>query len=99
MARNTEASQQIIISAATRRGNTPKKTLLIYVKEKEPNTNPRNNQSEALKFNNNLIKQHKHNTSLSLRCSRKNRMTGNKLYEANHLCMMKIALIKEKTTR
>jgi hypothetical protein len=23
-------------------------------------------------------------------------MTGNKLYEANHLCMMKIALIKEK---
>jgi hypothetical protein len=23
-------------------------------------------------------------------------MTGNKLYEANHLCMMKLALIKEK---
>jgi hypothetical protein len=99
MARNTEASQQIIISAATIRRNTPKKTLLIYVNGKEPNTNLRNNQSKALKFNNNLIKQHKHNTSLSLRCSRKNRMTGNKLYEANHLCMMKIALIKEKTTR
>ncbi len=98
MARNTEASQQIITSAATRRGNTPKKTLLIYVNGKEPNTNLRNNQSEALK-NNNLTKQHKHNTSLSLRCSRKNRMTGNKLYEANHLCMMNIALIKEKTTR
>jgi hypothetical protein len=76
MARNTEASQQIIISAATRRRNTPKKTLLIYVNGKEPNTNLRNNQSKALKYNNNLIKQHKHNTSLSLRCSRKNRMTG-----------------------
>ena len=42
------------------------------------------------------MKQHKHDTSPSLRCSRKNRMTGNKLYEANHLCMMKLALIKEK---
>jgi hypothetical protein len=26
-------------------------------------------------------------------------MTGNKLYEANHLCMMKLAIIKEETTR
>ncbi len=26
-------------------------------------------------------------------------MTGNKLYEANHLCMMKLALIKTKSTR
>ncbi len=26
-------------------------------------------------------------------------MTGNKLYEANHLCMMKLALIKAKSTR
>jgi len=25
-------------------------------------------------------------------------MTGNKLYEANHLCMMKLALIKAKST-
>jgi hypothetical protein len=32
-------------------------------------------------------------------CSRKKRMTGNKLYEANHLCMMKLAIIKEETTR
>jgi hypothetical protein len=76
MARNTQASQQIIISAATRRRNTPKKTLLLYVNGKEPNTNLRNNQSKPLKFNNNLIKQHKHNTLLSLRCSRKDRMTG-----------------------
>jgi hypothetical protein len=76
MARNTEASKQIIISAATRRKNTPRITLLVYVKEKEPNTNPRKKQSKVLKFNSNLIKQHKHDTSLSLRCSRKNRMTG-----------------------
>jgi hypothetical protein len=76
MARNTEASQQIIISAATRMRNTPGKTLLVYVKEKEPNTNLQHNQSKVLKFNNNLIKQHNHDTSLSLRCSRKNRMTG-----------------------
>ncbi|MFN9960523.1 MAG: hypothetical protein ACK55I_46160, partial [bacterium] len=72
---NTEASKQIIISAATRRRNTPRKTLLIYVKQNEPNTNLRNNQSIVLKFNNNLLKQHKHDTSPSLRCSRKNRMT------------------------
>jgi hypothetical protein len=26
-------------------------------------------------------------------------MTGNKLYEANHLCMMKLAIIKEGTTK
>jgi hypothetical protein len=26
-------------------------------------------------------------------------MTGKKLYEANHLCMMKLALIKAKSTR
>jgi hypothetical protein len=26
-------------------------------------------------------------------------MTGNKLYEANHPCMMNLALIKAKTTR
>jgi hypothetical protein len=76
MARNTEASQQIIISAATGRRNTQRKTLLVYVKEKEPNTNLQSNQSKVLKLNNNLIKQHKHDTSPSLRCSRKKRMTG-----------------------
>jgi hypothetical protein len=26
-------------------------------------------------------------------------MTGKKLYEANHLCMMKLAFIKAKSTR
>jgi hypothetical protein len=57
------------------------------------------NQSEVLKFESDLIKQHNNDTSLSLRCSRKDRMTGNKLYEANHLCMMKLALIKAKSTR
>ncbi len=75
------------------------KTLLIYVNGKEPNTNLRNNQSKALKFNNNLIKQHKHNTLLSLRCSRKKPYDRKKLYEADHLYMMKIALIEEKATR
>jgi hypothetical protein len=77
MARNTEASKQIIISAATRRKNTPRKTLLVYVKKKKnPTQIYAKNQSKVLKFNNNLIKQHKHDTSPSLRCSRKNRMTG-----------------------
>jgi hypothetical protein len=60
MARNTETSKQIIINAATTRRNTPRITLLVYVKEKEPNTNPQNNQSKVLKFNNDLIKQHKY---------------------------------------
>jgi hypothetical protein len=71
----------------------------VYVQEEKPQHKSTKIRSKVLKFNANLIKQHKHNTSPSLRCSRKNRMTGNKLYEANHLCMMKLALIKAKSTR
>jgi hypothetical protein len=44
------------------------------------------------------MKQRKHYTSPSLRCSRKKRITRKKLYKANHLCMMKLALIKAKST-
>ena len=96
MARNTEASQQIIISAATKEEKHTKENTTHLRQWKRTQHKSTKQSVKTLKFNNNLINQHKHNTSPSLRCSRKNRMTGNKLYEANHLCMMKIALIKEK---
>ncbi len=64
-------------------------TLLIYVQgKKTPQHKSTLHRSKVLKFEDKLIMQHKHNTSPSLRCSRKDRMTGNKLYEAKHLCTM-----------
>ena len=94
MARKIETSQQIIISAATKKRNTPKKKLLIYVQQKDLDKNIRKIQSKVSKFSAKLTSRTKQNTSLSLRCSRKYRMTENKLYEANHLYMMKLALIE-----
>ncbi len=94
MARNIETSQQIIISAATKKKNTPRKTLLVYVQEEKPQHKSTKIRSKVLTFNANLIKQHKHDTSPSLRCSRKNRNDRKKLYEANHLYLMKLALIR-----
>ncbi len=70
----------------------------MYVQEEKPQHKSTKIWSKVLEFNANLIKQHKHETSPSLRCSRKNRMTGKKLYEAIHLYMMKLALIKNKST-
>ena len=93
MARNMKATHQIIIGIATKEEHIPRKTLPVYIQEKDLNTNIRKIRSKVLKFNANLNKQHKHNTSPRLRCSRKNRMTT-KLYDANHLYMMTIAHIR-----
>ena len=88
LANNNQRSNKKEIHQGIRYSSTSKK--------KTPQHKSTKNQSEVLKFEDDLIKQHNNDTSPSMRCSRNNRMTGKKLYEANHLCMMKLALIKNK---
>jgi hypothetical protein len=54
-----------------------RKTLLVYAQEKTPQHKSTQIQPKTLKFSTKLIKQQKHETSPSMSCSRKNRMTGN----------------------
>jgi hypothetical protein len=97
------AQYESILANNIQRSNKKKR----YTKENTTRLRPRKtpqhkstrNQPKTLKFSTKFIQATKHDTSLSLRCSRKDRMTGNKLYEANHLCMMKLAIINEETTR
>ncbi len=79
-------------SSTSKKKKTPQHKSTLHRSKKKK----KKKKKKKLKFEDNLIVQHKHNTSLSLRCSRKDRTTGNKLYKANHLCMMKLAIIKEE---
>ncbi len=55
---------------------TRENTTRVRPKKKKPQHKSTKIRSKVLEVNANLIKQHKHDTSPSLRCSRKNRMTG-----------------------
>ena len=90
MARNMKTSHQLIISIATKeKTDTEENTTHLYP-IKDLDTKHTKIRSKVSKFNTRLTNSTKHNTSPSLRCSRKNRMTT-KLYDANHLYMMTIA--------
>jgi hypothetical protein len=55
MARNMKASWQMTFSAATKKKDTQKKTLLVYAQEKKtPQHKSTRLQSKTLKFNTNL---------------------------------------------
>jgi hypothetical protein len=60
---------------------------LVYVPRTHPNTYPRKFIQNTLKIHRYLHNPTKRNF-ISMSCSRKDRMTGNQLYEANHLYSM-----------
>jgi hypothetical protein len=57
------ASWQIIFSAATKKKDTQKKRLLVYVQGKTPQHISTQNQSKTLKFSTKLNQTEKHETS------------------------------------
>jgi hypothetical protein len=87
MARKKRTSQQIIFDKIRRKGKQEKDDLLVYVPKRQPNTYPRKIVQNTLKIRRYLHDPTKRNF-ISMSCSRKDRMTGNQLYEANHLYSM-----------
>ncbi len=87
MARKKKTSQQIIFNKIRGKGKQEKDDLLVYVPKRHPNTYPRKIIQNTLKIHRYLNNPTKRSL-ISMSCSRKNRMTGNQLYEANHLYSM-----------
>jgi hypothetical protein len=77
----------INIQHSNKKGKQGKDKPLIYVPNKHPNTYPRKFIQNTLKIHRYLHNPTKRNF-ISMSCSRKDRMTGNQLYEANHLYSM-----------
>ncbi len=97
MARKKRTSQRIIFNTIRRKGEQEKDDLLVYVPSEHPKTYPR-------KFIRNRLKIHRYLQNpaerifISMSCSRKKRMTGKQLYEANHLYLM-IAFMSENSRK
>ncbi len=96
MARKKRTSHQIIFNKIQKKGKQEEDDLLVYVTKKHPNTYPRTIIQNALENHRYLNNQTKWASSQS--CSRKERITGNQLYEASRLYLM-IALEIQETTR
>jgi hypothetical protein len=87
MARKKRTSQQIIFNKIREKGKQEEDDLLVYVPKRHPNTYPRKNIQNTLKIHRYLNNTTERN-SISMSCSRKDRMTGKQLYEASHLYLM-----------
>ena len=87
MARKKRTSQQIIFNKIREKGKQEKDDLLVYVPKKHPNTYPRKIIQNTLK-NHRYLNNPTKRSFISMSCSRKDRMTGNQLYEAIHLYSM-----------
>ncbi len=87
MARKKRTSQQIIFDKIRGKRKQEKDDLLVYVPKRHPNTYPRKIIQNTLKIHRYLNNPTKR-SFISMSCSRKDRMTGNQLYEANHLYSM-----------
>ncbi len=70
----------------------------MYVQEKKPQHKSTKIRSKVLEFKANLIKQHKHEILAQSALQQEKPNDRKKLYEAIHLYMMKLALIKNKST-
>jgi hypothetical protein len=76
MARKKKTSQQIIFNKIREKGQREEDDLLVYVPKRHPNTYPRKITQNTLKIHRYLNNPAKR-TSISMSCSRKERMTGN----------------------
>ncbi len=87
MARKKRTYQQIILNKIREKGKQEENDLLVYVPIRHPNTYPRKLIQNTLKIHRYLNNPTKR-SFISMSCSRKDRMTGNQLYEAIHLYSM-----------
>ncbi len=87
MARKKRTSQQTIFNKIQEKGKQEEDDPLVYVTKRHPNTYPREIIQNTLKIHRYLNNPTKR-SFISMSCSRKDRMTGNQLYEAIHLYSM-----------